>query len=108
MTSIYRNAKTYQDICEILCRHDPIGLTSMGAPPDEYDSEAEMIYDNLLRKKYATVHALRKMIFEVFDSMFSYGTDTNGKKISIAGRGLAGTEQTYQGPAEEIFRLIYQ
>jgi len=34
---------TTADVTELLARHDPMGLTSAGAPADEYEPEAGTI-----------------------------------------------------------------
>lgn len=55
----------FEIIREIVVKWDPIGLMSI-APPDEYDSECRIIYDELKRKNVP----LGRIIYEVFKDRF--------------------------------------
>jgi len=55
-------------IISIINKYDPEGLISIGCPDDEYDIEAEAIY-NIIKKKKSYV--LWEEIHEVFKYYFS-------------------------------------
>ncbi len=92
----------YNQVTEILYRHDPIQLAQCGAPADEYAGEASKILPQLKNIKSAL--EARKIIYEVFDYSFNYGS--SGKDSSTIVRldhNEAGVESDYQLIAEEIW-----
>lgn len=60
------------DIKAHLCSYDPYELTGfpMLCPSDEYDREAEDIYERLKQKEEPTVENAEKIIREVFERSF--------------------------------------
>ena len=59
----------YAEITEILYYYDPVGLAAIGAPEDEYESEAVSILHRLRDVEDKT--ELRLMVHDVFASWFS-------------------------------------
>lgn len=55
-------------INNVLIKHDPIGLISMGSPLDEYISEARLIESEISKKK--NYFGLAKIIKDVFGNQF--------------------------------------
>ncbi len=74
----------------LLIKHDPQGLLKMGAPKDEYSSEAEMIAVQLSDCKSA--HDIKELIYAVFIIQFSFKT--------------AGGIQNYWSIAHDIWKGI--
>lgn len=60
--------KLYDEFVVILARHDPIYLTSAGAPADEYEPEAEAILARAF--KVGSVQAMERIIGEEFAKSF--------------------------------------
>lgn len=84
------NRKDLIDKIEIVLRsHDPQGLIKMGAPSDEYQSEAEDVADRLIVAD--TVESLQTALWVVFAYSFSIRS--------------AGAIKDYQTMAEEIWPL---
>jgi hypothetical protein len=83
----------HAQIREVVNRHDPAGLSPGGwAPADEYDPEVNRIVS--LISSNPTVHELTNICWDVFVSMFSYGT--RGKAH------VATSTRWYRKMAEEI------
>lgn len=62
-------------VISVINRHDPIKLICMGAPKDEYISEARMIIENFneINQRF-TAKDFQLMIFDIFTSQFGYST----------------------------------
>ena len=54
----------------VIDKWDPIELLSSYAPPDEYDSETEKIYNLIKDKKNLEQDNLTKIIYDVFKESF--------------------------------------
>lgn len=76
-------------IRDVISAYDFQGLLQMGAPEDEYDSEAEDIYNRLGGCK--SVEDVQKVIYVVFAYMFTIKH--------------AGELERYLGCAEDIWSL---
>jgi hypothetical protein len=61
-----------EKIEQILVRHDPIGLIRMGAPQDEYEQEAQLIYERTTR--HFAREKIQDIIYEIFIQKFSGGS----------------------------------
>lgn len=86
---------TKQEISKLLYRHDPMGLAKIGAPSDEYDSEAEDIATQL--KLLAFENEIQELVHRVFVKWFN----NNDPKIS-----LAGSAERYTEIAKEIHQSL--
>ena len=60
------------DIEQLLFRHDPMGLVALGAPSDEYESEAETIAPRLA--DVTSAEDVRRVLHEEFVSWFTDDT----------------------------------
>ncbi len=94
----------YAQLVKILGEYDPIALTRIGAPPNEYEGEAREI---LCRLKEATSsNELRRIIHEVFCDNFNFGY---GPKDRFTNRryigNLAGEESKYELIANAFWNL---
>lgn len=69
---------------------DPIGLISMGAPKDEYDSEVEQIVSEI--NSCRNVKDLEELMYKTFVRMFD--------------ERLAGPKEIYRSLAFRIFSKI--
>lgn len=56
----------------ILVKYDPVKLIKMGAPQDEYDSEAQMIYERTTR--HFSLEKIHEIVYDVFVKQFTGGT----------------------------------
>ena len=81
---------TLEAINDIIYKHDPIQLASMGAPPDEYMHEAKMLYE-ALRDDIVQVSLIQQALYVGMCDAFS--------------QDIAGTVDKYGTMAEEIFAL---
>lgn len=78
----------------ILVKHDPVKLIKMGAPQDEYDSEAKMIWERTTR--HFSQEKIHDIVYEVF-------------LIQFAGRkSIIGEFDSYKVIAQEIKELLDQ
>lgn len=92
----------YDQVTEILYRHDPAHLAMCGVPTDEYAGEANKILPQLKNAKSAL--EARKIIYDVFDHSFNYGcSGTDLSKIVKICDDEAGVETDYQLIAEEVW-----
>jgi hypothetical protein len=66
-------------IKRVIDKWDPIELLSSYAPPDEYDSETQKIYNLIKDKEIIKQDYLAKVIHDVFEK--SFGGDVFLKKI---------------------------
>jgi hypothetical protein len=80
-----------QKIKNILRAEDPIGLIKMGAPSDEYDTEALIIYEHV--NAYFPLSKIQSTVHNIFVHYFS------GEKI-------AGKYEHYESIAKQIKELI--
>lgn len=102
----------------ILAKHDPVGLIKMGAPQDEYSSEAQMIWERTTR--HFSLDKIHNIIYEVFQLQFGQGTvyrsDRNGNMIAIGDDyapievvvKIIGKYESYEPIAKEIKDLLDQ
>lgn len=78
------------DIEAILVKHDPQGLIAIGAPLDEYESEAEMVFDAIANHNdLISVDRLMDILHSVFVLQFD--------------SMMAGNRESYRAIAEEIY-----
>jgi len=66
---------TAEDISAILFEHDIVKLASMGAPSDEYSSEARMIAEGM--DECESIEELAELIASVFTKHFCTATNPN-------------------------------
>jgi hypothetical protein len=76
-------------LSSILYMFDPMYIARMGAPKDEYDSEAEMIAKQIKSGRVKTSEDLSKVVYKTFVKQF--------------GRSLAGSKSEYDDMAKKIF-----
>jgi len=81
-----RAAEDLLRIRELLNAWDPCHLIEMGAPEDEFDSEAAAIYRSLGRGRVHSEEQLARLIASVFRSQFSDRGFTVGSCGDIAQR----------------------
>lgn len=65
-------------IAGILIEHDPEGLIKMGAPEDEYSSEAEKIYNRITTENKQSIIDYTSTIVFVFYEAFGSYSDEEG------------------------------
>lgn len=74
-------SKFLKHIKKVFVENDIEGLIRIGAPKDEYDSEAKTIYNNLrVLAKMPSYKYVRELIEYVLYKSFATGTDLNGKE----------------------------
>jgi hypothetical protein len=56
---------------QILIKYDPVGLIKIGAPSDEYDSEAQLIFE--YTTKHFSLEKIQQIVYDVFVKQFSGG-----------------------------------
>lgn len=56
----------------ILVKYDPMGLIRMGAPLDEYNLEARLIFENI--DKIYSVEKIQQLVYDIFRQSFGTGT----------------------------------
>jgi hypothetical protein len=79
-----------QHIEAILVKHDPAGLINIGAPLDEYSSEAQMISEAL--EAGMSIYNVQYVVHSVFHDQF---------------RGIGvGTLEDYRAIAQDIYPLL--
>jgi hypothetical protein len=88
--------KKLEAIEKILVECDPVKLIKMGAPENEYSSEALTIYERINR--YTSVDQMQIIIYNVFLESF-------GPKKETAER-LIGTFDSYREIAERVKAII--
>ena len=93
----------------ILNKHDPIGLIRMGAPLDEYFSEAAAIVNRLPESTLSEDDAL-DLVYDVFAESFNYeyqvsmqpdGTPLTGPR-QASNKDHTGGRENYREIAREI------
>ncbi len=93
----------YTEMVETLARHDPIHLTRIGAPRDEYEFEACEILTRL--KETHSPDEVRRLIYQVFVRSFNhgYGADEDPDRDDPKYIGeLAGSESSYEEIAHDV------
>ena len=65
------NKKDIQTISKILYKNDPQGLAKLGAPKDEYNSEAKMILKFMQAAGVWDWHAVQILAWAIFAQAFS-------------------------------------
>ena len=80
-----------QRVAAILIEEDPIGLTAMGSPSDEYDAEVGTILPRV--KEASSVDGLRRIIHQEFVHWF--------------GAEMAGPEARYEVAASRIWTVLH-
>lgn len=88
--------KKLEAIENILVKDDPVKLIKMGAPLDEYSSEALLIYERINR--YTSVESIHQIMYDVFVSQFG-NTKERATKI-------IGPFEDYKKIAEQIKQVI--
>lgn len=82
--------RLYVELCELFARHDPVGLTCMGAPGDEYSPEVVAIMARV--KEIKNIRTLAKIMHEEFVRLFD--------------SRLAGTPSVYHPIATEMWSIL--
>ena len=82
----------YQDLIDLLARHDPIGLIAIGCPRDEYNPEASTILARL--EEADSVEHLQRIIYEEFVSWFF--------------EEIAGTYSDYEDLSREAWEMAQE
>lgn len=65
-------SESLEQIKQVLREEDLMGLIKMGAPSDEYDSEALMIFERSYR--FDSLDSLKDKLWDIFYLQFCYGT----------------------------------
>jgi len=81
---------TEQQLTRLFAKHDPCGLIGMGAPPDNYSSEAKEV---LSRPTPKTEAELGELFHQVFLYLFGH-------------ERIVGPREVYHEMAAEIWRSI--
>lgn len=78
-------------IREVLNRRDPQGFIKLGAPADEYDLEARLIFTMIEHSEHRllTKEMIHRIVFDVFVETF--------------GLMIAGDKQSYSDVADDIY-----
>lgn len=109
--------KKLEQIEAVLIKHDPVGLIKIGAPSDEYLSEAQMIYERTTR--HFALEKIHIVIYDVFINQFSGGSsfETNQGMLECTGEiapsvvkaePIIGKFEKYLPIAQEIKSLLDQ
>ncbi len=100
-----------EKITEILAKHDPQRLCSMGAPKDEYEFEARIIYASLARhpNNQQGLEFIVNLVHNAFIKQFNWGTNPrpdNTEITTIFLGDIAGSRALYLEPSLEIYKII--
>lgn len=79
LQKIYANMRACEEITEILKEEDPVRLINIGAPDDEYASEADIIVRKILDEAESE-EDLSNQIYELFLSRFGNSFKTIGPR----------------------------
>ena len=82
----------------ILVKHDPVALVKIGAPLDEYSSEARLIF-NHLDQSYS-VEKIQSLVYEIFRQSFGCGDIYRVIELEFVKVGRQAT------PDEQIDKII--
>ena len=85
--ALLRYEKLRRLVEDVLRRHDPIQLISIGAPDDEYEPEVGTIVPRL--KEASSLHDVQQMLHQEFTKWF--------------GAEQAGTSELYMAAAKELW-----
>ena len=99
----------------VLIEADPVALIKMGAPLDEYEDEAQLIYEHINR--YFSLDKVHQTIYDIFVSRFGGGTAykmVNGELIPIKeikssverAKKIIGELESYKEIAEKVKAII--
>jgi hypothetical protein len=80
--------KIFDELVELLYRHDPVGLAEIGAPGDEYWPEVESLLPRL--KEATSQEDLRRIVHSVFLQKFE-------------AEETCGPESAYEAISQEIW-----
>lgn len=69
----------------ILVEQDPEGLISMGAPSDEYSSEAQMIHNRLTNEDFKDLNTITIKVIGVLFEMFAVSTEAYKAGVKLPG-----------------------
>lgn len=94
----------YSRITKILSEHDPMDLVVMGAPKDEYSSEAEEIAQKL--PSCRSVAEVNEIVYSTFVKSFEYGARMGEKKTRHTDPGGAGEKGDYLEMSKKFLRLL--
>lgn len=70
--------EVFWEVLELISRADPEGFLGMGAPPDEYEAEAQTVYERLPEARSA--RDVRQIVEEEFKRWFGTGYGENGRE----------------------------
>ena len=73
---------TTADVTELLARHDPMGLTSAGAPADEYEPEAGTIVPRLAEA--GSVDDVVDIVHAEFQTWFDGAAGPRDRYVPVA------------------------
>ena len=79
-----RQRQLYEELLQILHRHDPIGLARLGAPMDEYEPEVGTIVSRL--RSAASAEDVTRIVHEEFGRWFG-AESTTGPKAAYSAIG---------------------
>lgn len=107
--------KRLEHIEQCLQTHDPVGLIKMGAPLDEYDGEALLVFERTNR--YYSIEKVQRTVYDVFVERFSGGdiyqtVDGEFKKTGEekpsekSAEKLIGSLESYREIAEQIVKIL--
>lgn len=107
--------KKLESIEQILMIQDPVRLIKMGAPLDEYDSEALDIFERINR--YNSVEKIHQIVYDVFVSRFGGGDKykmVNRTLVKVgevkptmeSAKKIIGSFEQYREIAEQIKKII--
>src|SRR5258708_2846321 len=100
----------------ILVKYDPVKLIKMGAPQDEYSSEAQTIFDNI--DESYSIDRIQNIIYNIFVNSFGTkqiyewnacekllqdGISINYDDFVVK---LIGTIDQYRGIAEDVKKIL--
>lgn len=96
---------TLETIVKILNKHDPIGLVKMGAPEDEYCSEARKIFEMIINESQLVGN---KWVRQSNLKINGIQTITHAVFISQFSEKIAGSRTRYKKIAEDIYKEAKQ
>jgi hypothetical protein len=106
------------EIEKILAKHDPVKLIKIGAPEDEYSSEAQMICERMNKfNRITAVEKIQDIVYEAFIHQFSGGScfsmdhgmlEYTGETAPslVKAEPIIGTYDQYRLIAEDIKKLL--
>jgi hypothetical protein len=91
LTNRLRKVLNHKELSALLYRHDPEGLAKMGAPADEYSSEAELVLH--LLPQCDSAEDVQELLYETFASQFG-------------GSRYKGSFSKFRPAADEIYQRV--